>query len=57
MTLNNAPIPVLGAALSGYAGGYQVAIQIPTSIANGNYPLVATINGVSSPSVTLSVQQ
>jgi uncharacterized protein (TIGR03437 family) len=49
---------VYGAALApGYAGLYQVAIQIP-ALANGDYPVVATINGVSSPSTTMiTVQQ
>jgi uncharacterized protein (TIGR03437 family) len=45
--LNGAPIPVLGAALSGYPGLYQVAIQIPALLANGTYPLVAMIGGAS----------
>jgi len=50
---------VYGAALApGYAGLYQVAIQIPASLANGDYPVVATISGAQSPSTTLiTVQQ
>jgi uncharacterized protein (TIGR03437 family) len=45
---------VYGAALaSGFAALYQVAIQIPTSLADGDYPVVATVNGQSSPSTTL----
>ena len=47
----------------GYAGLYQVAIQVPTSLANGDWPIVATMgsaalfNVTSSPSgVTLTVQ-
>jgi uncharacterized protein (TIGR03437 family) len=50
---------VYGAALApGDAGLYQVAIQIPASLANGDYPVVATIDGASSPSTTLiTVQQ
>jgi uncharacterized protein (TIGR03437 family) len=45
---------VYGAALaSGFAGLYQVAIQVPASLANGDYPVVATINGVQSPNTTL----
>jgi uncharacterized protein (TIGR03437 family) len=50
---------VYGAALaSGFAGLYQVAIQIPASLSDGDYPVVATIDGVSSPSTTLiTVQQ
>jgi uncharacterized protein (TIGR03437 family) len=45
---------VYGAALApGFAGLYQVAIQVPASLANGDYPVVATINGVQSPNTTL----
>lgn len=57
VTLNNGPVTVIGAALSPYPADYQVAIQIPASIANGDYPLVASVNGVSSPTMTLSVHQ
>ena len=59
VTLNNVPCTVYGTALaSGYAGLYQVAIQVPTSMPNGDWPLVATIGGVASPSnMILSVQQ
>jgi hypothetical protein len=49
---------VYGAALApGYAGLYQVAIQIPASLANGDYPVEATINSVSSPSTTMITLQ
>ncbi len=45
---------VYGAALApGFAGLYQVAIQVPASLANGDYPVVATIGGAPSPSTTL----
>jgi uncharacterized protein (TIGR03437 family) len=45
---------VYGAALApGYAGLYQVAIQIPTSLANGDYAVTAAILGAQSPSTTL----
>jgi uncharacterized protein (TIGR03437 family) len=59
VTVGTAPAIVYGAALApGYAGLYQVAIQIPTSLANGDYPIVATIDGAQSPSTTLiTVQQ
>ena len=48
-----------GAALApGLAGLYQVAIQVPTTLADGDWPVVATIGGVSSPSaMVLTVQQ
>ena len=50
---------VLGAALTpGDAGLYQIAIQIPTGLADGDYPIVATISGAQSPSsVLITVQQ
>jgi uncharacterized protein (TIGR03437 family) len=59
VTVGSVNATVYGAALTpGLAALYQVAIQIPTSLANGDYPIVATINGVSSPSTTLiTVQQ
>jgi hypothetical protein len=47
-----------GALASGLAGVYQVAIQIPASLSNGDYPVVATIDGQASPVTTLiTVQQ
>lgn len=57
--IGGASATVYGAALApGYAGLYQVAIQIPASLADGDYPAVATLNGVSSPSTTMiTVQQ
>ncbi len=59
VTLNNVSALVYGAALApGFAGLYQVAIQVPTSLGNGDWPVVATIGGVESPSGTvLSVKQ
>jgi trimeric autotransporter adhesin len=50
VTVGNMPATVYGAALaSGYAGLYQVAIQVPGALANGDWPVVITIGGVSSP--------
>jgi uncharacterized protein (TIGR03437 family) len=59
VTIGGSPATVYGAALApGYAGLYQIAIQIPASLANGDYPVVATIAGEQSPSTTLvTVQQ
>ncbi len=56
---NNVAATVYGAALApGFAGLYQVAIQVPSSIADGDWPLIATIGGVRSPSTTvLSVRR
>jgi uncharacterized protein (TIGR03437 family) len=59
VTLNNAPVTVLGAALSpGAVGLYQVDIQVPSSIADGDYPLQVSIGGMTSPlGIILTVQQ
>jgi uncharacterized protein (TIGR03437 family) len=58
VTVGGVPATVYGAALApGEAGLYQVAIQIPTSLANGNYPVIATISGAQSPSTTLITVQ
>jgi hypothetical protein len=32
-----------------FTATYQIAIQIPAGIADGDYPIVATLNGVGSP--------
>jgi uncharacterized protein (TIGR03437 family) len=48
---------VYGAALApGFVGLYQVAIQIP-QLADGDYPVVASVSGGSSPSTTLITVQ
>jgi uncharacterized protein (TIGR03437 family) len=59
VTVNNVPATVYGAALApGFAALYQVAIQVPTSLTDGDWQVVASIGGVSSPSgMVLSVQQ
>ncbi|MEO8370105.1 MAG: hypothetical protein ABI806_12970, partial [Candidatus Solibacter sp.] len=57
--IGTADAQVFGAALSpGFVGLYQVAIQVPASLADGDYPLVATVSGASSPTgVTLTVKK
>ncbi len=59
ITIDNVPATVYGAALApGFAGLAQVAIQVPPSLGNGDWPVVAKIGGVASPSgLVLSVQQ
>jgi len=59
ISLGSASPQVFGCALSpGYAGLYQVAIQVPGSMADGDYPIKATVNGTSSPDgVILSVKK
>jgi mannan endo-1,4-beta-mannosidase len=40
------------------AGVYQIVITVPSTLANGDYPIFATVDGVQSPSgVNLTVQQ
>ena len=58
ITIGGAPAAVFGVALtSGAAGLYQVAIQIPASLSDGDYPVVASISGVQSPTgVLITVQ-
>jgi len=57
VTINNNSVTVYGAALaSGAVGLYQVAIQVPTTLADGDWPIQATIGGVQSPTgILLSV--
>jgi len=59
VTIDSMPALVYGAALApGSAGLYQIAIQVPTSLSDGDWPIQATIGGVQSPTGTiLSVHQ
>jgi uncharacterized protein (TIGR03437 family) len=54
VTINNTPATVYGAALApGSAGLYQIAIQVPSTLADGDWPIQANIGGVSSPAGTI----
>ncbi len=44
-----APSDILYVGLSQFAGLYQVNIQVPAGVSNGNQPLVITVGGVASP--------
>jgi len=57
--VNNVAATVYGAALaSGNAALFQVAIQVPESLPDGDWPIQATIGGAQSPTgVVLSVHQ
>ncbi len=59
VTVGGAAAKVYGAALApGFAGLYQVAIEVPASLANGDWPVVASVGGVQSAAgVVLSVQK
>ena len=50
VTVNNTAAIFYGAALApGSAGLYQIAIQVPSGLADGDWPIQATIGGTSSP--------
>jgi uncharacterized protein (TIGR03437 family) len=57
VTIDNTPATVYGAALApGSAGLYQIAIQVPTTLADGDWPIQASIGGTLSPTgIVLSV--
>jgi uncharacterized protein (TIGR03437 family) len=57
VTIANTQATVYGGALApGSAGLYQIAIQVPPSLADGDWPIQASIGGVSSPTgIVLSV--
>lgn len=61
VTVNGVSATVYGCALAaGYAGLYQVAIQVPTTLTAGTYPIVASMgqfDTVSSPSTVVLVVQ
>ena len=59
MTLGTIQVQALATALAPYSAGlYQIAITLPATLADGDYPIVATVGGVQSPSgVNLTVQQ
>jgi uncharacterized protein (TIGR03437 family) len=49
--------PAYATALaSGFAGLYQVVAMVPATLSNGDYSLVATVGGVGTPPMTLTVQ-
>jgi len=59
VTVGGMPAQVYGAALApGFAGLYQVAIQIPPSVPDGDLPVVATVDGgTQSPTSALITVQ
>jgi uncharacterized protein (TIGR03437 family) len=58
-TIGNMAATVVGAAISpGNPGLYQIAVQVPDSVPDGDLPVVAQVNGVqSSSNVLLSVKR
>ncbi|HTS51183.1 MAG TPA: IPT/TIG domain-containing protein [Bryobacteraceae bacterium] len=58
VSIGNIPATVAGAALaSGSAGLYQIAIQVPGSLTDGDWPILAMIGGVTSPAGTILTVQ
>lgn len=58
VTVGSTPAAAYGAALTpGEVGLYQLAIQIPTTLADGDYPVIATVGGTQSPSTMLITVQ
>ena len=57
VTINNTPAIVYGAALApGSAGLYQIAIQVPNTLADGDRPIQASLGGALSPTgIVLSI--
>ena len=56
--LNNAPVTVINSnaiLTPGDAGLYQLAITIPSGLANGTYPISVSVGGVTSPTLSLAV--
>ncbi len=58
VTIGNVPAPVLFSGLApGFAGLYQVNVQVPVGVPTGNaVPVVMTANGASSNTATIVVQ-
>jgi len=57
VTIAGVAASVYGTALaSGFAGLYQLAVTVPASLPNGDYTLIASINGAQTPATTLTVQ-
>ena len=54
VTVNNTSATVYGAALApGSAGLYQIAIQVLSTLADGDWPIQAMIGGILSPAGTI----
>jgi uncharacterized protein (TIGR03437 family) len=59
ITINGVSATTYGAALApGFAALYQVAIQVPTTLPDGDWPVIARIGGAASPNgILLSVHK
>jgi uncharacterized protein (TIGR03437 family) len=58
VSVGGLPAQVYGAALApGFAALCQVAIQVPGGLVDGDYPVLATVNGATSPVTTMLTVQ
>jgi uncharacterized protein (TIGR03437 family) len=59
VTLNGRPLQVFATAMAPlFTSLYQIAVQIPADMPDGDWPIVATIGGVSSPAtIVLAVRR
>jgi uncharacterized protein (TIGR03437 family) len=49
LTVNNLPMTYYATALApNFAGLYQAVAQVPSTLANGDWPIIATVGGISS---------
>jgi uncharacterized protein (TIGR03437 family) len=56
VTIGSATASVYATALaSGFAGLYQVVAMVPATLSNGDYSLAATVGGVATATMTLTV--
>jgi uncharacterized protein (TIGR03437 family) len=58
VTVNGAPVTVyqnVATLTAANAGLYQLGVTIPASLANGPYSITTSVNGVTSPPLTLTV--
>jgi uncharacterized protein (TIGR03437 family) len=56
VTIGGVPASVYGTALApGFAGLYQLVVTVPASLQNGDYAVVASINGSQTPVATLTL--
>jgi uncharacterized protein (TIGR03437 family) len=54
VTVNGVPATVYGGALApGAAGLYQIAIQVPSTLADGDWPIQVMIGNIASPAGTI----
>jgi uncharacterized protein (TIGR03437 family) len=57
VTIGGIPATVYGSALaSGFSGLYQIVLAIPTALPTGEYPVVASVNGLSTLTSVIAIR-